>query len=199
MKRPAPAPRGLVLAAGGSRRLGRPKQTVRIDGVPLLRRTVLIVAEICGSPVTVVTGANAEHAAACVADLDIVLAHNPRWASGLSGSLAVGLESLAAGCGAARVVPCDLPRLSRADLASLLAAWTQAPDRPAAASHGGVVGAPAILPERMFPELLSGSGDTGARDLLRRGDVPVTTVDLPSAAIDLDRCEDIPAPQADVQ
>ena len=179
-------PRGLVLAAGGSRRLGRAKQSLEIDGIPLLRRTVLRVAGVCRPPVVVVTGAGARQAAGCLDGLDVTVARNRRWREGLSTSLAAGLDALGTGCGAALVTPCDLPGLSQDDLERLVEAWRAVPENPAAAAYDGVIGSPAILPERFFAELAGVGGDRGAREFLRRGDVPVTVVRFPSAAGDLD-------------
>ncbi len=191
MTRRSPGLRGLVLAAGASRRLGHPKQAVSIGGVPLVRRTVLLIAGVCGFPVTVVTGAEEPQVRACLDDLDVVLAHNPGWRDGLAGSLALGLHSLGQDCAAALVAPCDLPRLSARDLDRLVTAWRLAPERPAAATYHGIIGVPAVLPAPVFSELATVTGDKGARDFLRRGDTPVTVVEFPSAASDLDDHRDL--------
>ncbi len=161
--------------------------------MPLVRRTVLVTAEACGFPVTVVTGANADRVEECLAGLDVVLAHNTRWRDGLASSLATGLRSLGQGCHAALVTPCDLPGLSASDLERLVAAWRRAPERPAAATYQGIIGVPAIFPEPVFREITSATGDRGARDFLRSGSVPVTTIECPSAAADLDDSLDLAA------
>jgi molybdenum cofactor cytidylyltransferase len=189
----SPRLRGLVLAAGASRRLGRPKQIVHVGGVPLVRRTVLLIAEICGSPVTVVTGANASQVTASLHGLDVVPAHNAGWREGLASSLAVGLESLEPDWNAALVAPCDLPGLAAGDLERLAHAWRRTPERAAAAAYSGIIGTPAILPRQILPRLATVRGDRGARDLLRRNDLPVTVVDFPSARQDLDHDEDLAA------
>ena len=86
---------------------------------------------------------------------------------------------------------CDQPELTQADIAALVDAWQQAPDSPAAAAFGGVIGAPAIVPATLLAELKSClEGDAGAAFWLRqRNDVvPVT---MENAAIDIDRPEDL--------
>jgi len=50
---------GIVLAAGASQRLGRPKQLVELDGEPLLVRTVRAILAHCDRGVTCILGANA--------------------------------------------------------------------------------------------------------------------------------------------
>jgi CTP:molybdopterin cytidylyltransferase MocA len=186
-----PGLRGLVLAAGGSRRLGHPKQAVRIDGVPLIRRIVRMVTEVCDGPVVVVLGASSERVANCLQGTNFIRVDNRRWQSGLGSSLARGLEALEGRCRAALVTACDLPCLSKEDLETLAAAWDRKPDRPAAARYEGVLGTPAILPARVFPDLAEARGDVGARDYLRRPDLSVTPVDLAGAALDLDSHQDL--------
>jgi len=186
-----PGLRGLVLAAGGSRRLGHPKQAVRIDGVPLIRRIVRMVAEVCEGHVVVVLGASSERVANCLQGMDFIRVDNRDWQSGLGSSLAQGVEALDGCCRAVLVTACDLPCLSKEDLEMLATAWSRAPDRPAAARYEGVLGTPAILPARVFPDLPEARGDVGARDYLRRPDVSVTPVDLAGASLDLDRAQDL--------
>lgn len=194
MNRPPPrwpGLRGLVLAAGGSRRLGQPKQVVRINGLPLVRRTVQIVAEVCEGTVTVVLGASSERVAECLEDTDVVCVDNPDWQRGLGQSLALGLAALNGHCRAVLVTPCDLPCLSKDDLETLAEAWSLEPERPAASRYHGVLGTPAILPAGVLTDLPGGRGDEGARGYLRRPGVSVTPVDLAAAAVDLDREQDL--------
>lgn len=188
---------GVVLAAGASRRLGRHKQLVAVGGVPLVRRTVEIVSEACGAPVIVVTGCNARRVVDCIGDLEVVIAHNPSWESGLGGSLAAGLEALTPNCRAALVTPCDLPRLAVEDVRKLMAAWCRSAEQPAACRYDGVLGTPAILPAALFSEILQSAGETGAAAYLRQPGIAVTAVDMPAAALDLDRQEDLESLRAD--
>jgi len=164
-----------------------------VDGIPLVRRTVLLIAEVCEGPVTVVTGADADQVEESLVGLDVLLTPNPEWREGLARSLAVGLRSLGPGCDAALVAPCDLPALSATDLARLTTSWRDAPDQPAAARYNGIIGVPAVLPARLFPAIATLTGDRGARDLLRRSEAPITTVEFPSAATDLDDGRDLAA------
>lgn len=183
--------RGLVLAAGASTRLGYPKQLVPVNGVPLVRRTAQIVAEVCGCPATVVIGSDAERVARCLEGTGTVLVHHPGWARGLGSSLGKGLAALASECQAVLVAPCDLPCLSAADLGRLVEAWRRAPAIPAACGYDGVLGTPAILPAGLFPDLIDSEGDAGARLFLRRTGTPVTTVAMDTAAMDLDQWQDL--------
>ena len=82
----------LVLAAGGSRRFGRPKQLLPWRGEPLIRHAARAALGSGADEVVVVLGADADAVRAALADLPIHVALNPGWESGLASSLAAGLE-----------------------------------------------------------------------------------------------------------
>lgn len=182
---------GIVMAAGQARRMGRPKATLRVRGVPMVRLAAEAAAVVCRAGVWVVTGAYRTAIAAALADCPVALVQNRRWARGLGSSLEAGLAAVTGRCRAALVLPCDLPGVTAADLARLAAAWAANPDQPAAAGFAGTVGAPAILPCRCFAELPTG-GDAGAGSWLRTRDT-LTVVDMPAAARDVDSPVDLAA------
>jgi CTP:molybdopterin cytidylyltransferase MocA len=85
---------GLVLAAGGGRRIGVPKALLRLDGRLLVERAVGVLREAGCAPVVVVLGAGADQVRA-EADLgDVVVVENGEWATGLGSSLRAGLAAL---------------------------------------------------------------------------------------------------------
>jgi CTP:molybdopterin cytidylyltransferase MocA len=171
----------LVLAAGASRRLGRPKQLVRLDGEPLVRRTVRVAESLRPLWIGVVVGASAARVAAALrgADVEVVLAR--RWREGLAASLAAGVRRAPPRARQLLVMTVDQWRLQSSDLARLLAAAGRC---PAAAVYGGRLGVPAVFPRRLWPALRRLRGDRGARELLERG--PAVPVPMPAAAADLD-------------
>ena len=70
---------GLLLAAGGSSRLGQPKQLIRFEGTTLIRRSGEMLANSVCSPVAVALGAEIEESRRELADLDISLFINESW------------------------------------------------------------------------------------------------------------------------
>jgi len=82
----------------------------------------------------------------------------------------------------------DQPRVDAAALRRLVGAWRRRPGLPAAARYAGHAGVPAVLPRRHWRAVRALRGDEGARALLR--DRPVTLVELPEAAFDVDTPED---------
>lgn len=183
----------LVLAAGGSRRLGTPKQLLRIRGERLLSRSINAAEAVTPGRVVVVVGAEAlklrllirrGHPRTHTVD-------NGRWAEGMAGSLRAGLAVLPRRATAALLLLSDQPEVGEASLKRLIQAWRRRPGKAAAAAYGSVVGVPAILPRVLWKEARQLSGDAGARRLLRMEHSVATAVDMPEAAWDIDTPEDL--------
>jgi len=171
----------LVLAAGGSRRLGRPKQLVKLGPEPLVRRAVRLAASLGPLWIGVVVGAQGARVTAALAGsgAEIILARRGR--VGLSASLASGVRRAPLRARRLLVVTVDQWQVTAADLARLVAA----PGRePAAAAYAGRLGVPAVFPRRLWPALRQLRGDRGARALLDRA--PTRAVPMAAAAADLD-------------
>lgn len=183
----------LVLAAGASKRLGQPKQLVKLGGRPALHIVVTNAVALAGNAVTVVVGAQAR-------DMTHLLAHSPAsvivnrsWEEGLSSSLRFGIASLPPGCDAVLVLLGDQVGVTADDLQRLAAAWKGEESLIAAAVYDQHVGVPAIFPRLCFSELAELRGDHGARTVLERNSYRLVRVPMSNAAIDLDTPEDLAA------
>lgn len=189
------APAGLLLAAGGGSRLGRPKALVAFHGEPLVRRGIRLLR--CGGchPVLVVVGAAADEAVAAVGDTAEVIV-NRQWAAGMGGSLRTGLAALRSpAIGAAVVALVDQPLVSPEAVRRLVAAWRSGA-LVAAAAYGGVARNPVVLDARTWDEVgRSASGDRGARDLLRDRPewVQAVACDAVASPRDIDTPDDLRA------
>jgi len=185
----------IVLAAGASRRLGQPKQLLMLDGETMIGRALRLAAESGASPVLAVLGAHSElmH--------EIVLANhatpilNRAWEQGLSTSIHAGLTALAEsapGSRGALVLACDQPRLTTTHLRALLQAFDAQPTPTIVAStYAGVLGTPAVFPREVFSELLSLSGDKGARSLLMQPPCAFIALPFEGGEIDIDLPSDL--------
>ena len=183
----------LVLAAGGSSRLGTPKQLLRIRGQRLVSRVIRVAEAVTPGRVVVVIGADGLRIRSLIRRLHpgTHSVGNSRWADGMSGSLQTGLAVLPERATAAMLVLSDQPAVGEASLRRLVRAWRRRPGKAAAAAYGGVVGVPAILPRPLWREARRLSGDTGARQLLRMGQTVATVVEMPEAAWDIDTPKDL--------
>jgi CTP:molybdopterin cytidylyltransferase MocA len=181
----------IVLAAGASRRLGRAKQLVRVDGEPLVRRAARLALETGPSDAIVVLGASAAELAAHLSDLAVRTVTCEDHASGLGSSLRAGLDALDARVQGALVVVCDQPAVSAEHLLRLRDAWRERPEHAIASGYAGTLGVPALLPRAWFGEVAGGL-DQGARSILRgrRGEVGVVYDER--LARDLDTPADLP-------
>jgi molybdenum cofactor cytidylyltransferase len=184
---PVPA---VILAAGASRRLGRPKQLVMLEGETLLRRTVRAALAGC-SPVLVVVGARAREVEASLALMPVQVVENPEWEEGMAASIRAGVRALPAGCPAALFLVCDQPAVDGTLVKHLVELRRADPDAVVACAYGNTRGTPSLFPARCFPQLLLLRGDRGARDLLAAPDV--LTVPFPGGAEDVDEPGDLPA------
>ena len=183
----------LVLAAGGSRRLGAPKQLLRIRGLTLLSRIVHAAEAVTPGRVVVVIGSDA------LRMRSLIRRHHPgthsvdnsRWARGMAGSWQGGLSVLPPRASAVLLLLSDQPAVGEASLRRLIRAWRRRPGKAAAAAYGGGVGVPAILPKTLWKDARRLRGDEGARKLLRMEETPAKAVYMPEAAWDIDTPEDL--------
>jgi molybdenum cofactor cytidylyltransferase len=186
----------VVLAAGRSVRMGGPNKLVTpIDGVPMIRKTVMAAMRAPVSAVAVVTGYDAGAVRAALEGLDVALVSNPSYYEGLATSLREGIAAVSAYAG---VLVClgDMPWVKSSTLAALVGA--HAPGRIAVPMSGGQRGNPVLWDSAFFPQLQNLSGDRGARELLGTLTAQVTPVAVDDEAIfrDIDTPTDLlePAP-----
>lgn len=158
---------GVVLAAGSSTRMGRPKQLLRLGDVPLLQHVVDAVAAARLDEVVVVLGheATAVEEALRLPEGSRVV-RNTEHGAGLSSSLRAGLDALGPGIRAAVVALGDQPELDAASILAVVDAYRRIESRVVQASYRGVPDHPVLLDRRVWPEVLAVTGDRGARDVL---------------------------------
>ncbi|WP_216590884.1 nucleotidyltransferase family protein [Streptomyces brasiliscabiei] len=175
---------GLLLAAGGGRRLGgRPKALLPHHGRPLVEHAIAVLRAGGCARVHVVLGAGAA-AVRARADLSgCAEVDNPDWAEGMGSSLRAGLESLAGtGADAALVFLVDQPGIGPAAVARVLAAYGSTGSL-AAAAYDGVRGHPVLLGSDHWPGIVAtATGDRGARAYLTAHREAITLVECGDVA-----------------
>ena len=180
----------LLLAAGSSSRLARPKQLLPYQGQTLLRRAAEVAVASPCRPLVLVTGALHDELLPEIEGLPFHVVRNDAWADGMGGSIAAGLAELetaaeAAPVDAVIVMLCDQPLLTEDVLGRLIVQF-QATGQPVVASaYAGTQGVPALFGRDVFPQLLALRGASGARELLQQY-AHLPTVDFPGGATDVD-------------
>lgn len=186
---------GLILAAGDSSRMGRPKLSLPwIGGRAIVAQMVQTLRRGGVDEVIVVTGSDRQEIERALAGMQVILVHNPAASGGgMLSSLQVGVRALAPLEAAAAVItPGDLPALRAETVQQLITAW-QAGDRAVTApSIGGRRGHPLVISASLWDAILALDAHQTLRDLLseQRGEVSYLIVDDPGV------CEDIDTPQA---
>lgn len=188
---PAPPLDILILAAGAARRMrGQDKLLEPVAGQPLLRHIATIAAQT-GCPVLVTLPPDRPARLAALSGLAVQTLIVPDAATGMAASLRGGLHALPPDH-AVLVLLADLPEITVEDLARMIAAQGRSPDPILrATASDGTPGHPVLFPPWARADLLSLTGDEGARAVLNRHKARVQPVRLPGhhATTDLDTPE----------
>jgi molybdenum cofactor cytidylyltransferase len=182
---------GVVLAAGSSSRLGRPKQLLRHEGSTLVRRTAEAAVAAGLAPVVAVLGAHPEAVGAELAGLPVHPVLNPDWAEGMGLSLRVGLRALPPEVDAALVVLCDQLRVDAAHLRALVDTFARTRAPIVASGYAGARGVPALFSRALFAELEALAPGEGARRIISREPARVQEVALAGGDEDIDTAADL--------
>lgn len=158
----------IVLAAGLSRRLGRPKQLEPMAGEPLVVHIVRKALAASLDDVLVVVGAAGEKVRDALDGLPVSIVENPDFATGQASSLVTGVEyAQMHDADAVIVVLADQPGIDPVAIGAL----------GSARRHGALIGMatygdqhrhPVLFGRELFPELLELTGDTGGREVIHR-------------------------------
>ncbi len=169
---------GIVLAAGGSTRFGRPKPLLPWGGQALLAHILDQIESLGLYDLVVVTGAAGDAVAQVVAGRARI-AHNPEWKQGQSASLRAGLQALRPDAAAALFFLADQPEAHPEVAQQLIARWWITRARAVAPRYGGQRGTPVLFDRSAFADLAALEGDVGGCVLLARYGVEVAWVDVP--------------------
>ena len=191
----APRLAALLLAAGPSTRLGYPKQLVRVEGEALVRRTARLLLDLEPEVLLVISGHESEKVGSELGGLKLEMVYNHDWKQGMGGSIVAGARALPEGLDGILVMVCDQWRLKAGEMQSMVEAWCSNPERIRVANwkEGAafVSGPPVIFPGHLLRDLRAMDKHRGARQLIDSNMDIVDFAEVPSAAWDLDRPEDL--------
>ena len=166
MKPALPLHVALVLAAGGSVRLGAPKQLLKRGGETLVHRAVRLAASTQPQRLLVVVGGYAKEVRDAIADMPVEILNNDRWQEGLASSLRTAADVLGHDQ-STLIMGCDQPALELSHLRRLLAGAATSVSACAATLHGQARGIPAVASAAVLGQARGLRGDRGLRGALQ--------------------------------
>jgi CTP:molybdopterin cytidylyltransferase MocA/xanthine/CO dehydrogenase XdhC/CoxF family maturation factor len=183
----------VILAAGGSTRMGEPKQLLDYKGSTLLRRAATVALEAGCGPVAVVIGAGGDRMRAELGGLPVRIVQNDDWSEGLSTSVKAGLAVLEDSVDAVIFAPCDQPGVDAAMLKGLVAARERSGKGIVVSGYADAWGAPMLVAKRHWPAVRELSGDRGAQRIANAHREDVECVPFPQGLFDIDTPADYEA------
>ena len=149
---------GVLLGAGSSRRLGRPKQTLRLGDTTVLGWTLRDAEKSELDRVCVVLGGAADEAARVIQPKRASVVYNAAYGSGCASSLLAGLDH-AGECAAIMMLLGDMPGVDATIIDTVLAAWRADPSWAAVTAYDDGLGHPLVFSADAFPALRALHGD----------------------------------------
>ena len=183
----------VILAAGASTRLGKPKQLLQYRGKTLLDHAVSEAINAKADAIVVILGKNAEIFQKEIDKEKVYVVINKDWEEGMASSVRLGLNTLLNSkpyMDAVIFMVCDQPYISSSVLNDLIITQQKTTRQIVTCNYGESIGPPALFHKKYFKELVKLSGDTGARKIIQRNMNDVATILFPEGKIDIDTEED---------
>jgi len=182
----------IVLAAGGSRRFGSPKQLLRWKGKTLLEHVADGALDSSVDQVVVVLGHERETISALLTDRRVETVVNKDWEQGQASSVRVGLQALRESCDACLFVLADQPHVTSDLIDSIVSRYRRTLAPIVVPVYRGQRGNPVLFARSLFPELLEMQGDQGGRQVLERHENEAETVEVrdPRVFLDIDTMDE---------
>jgi len=186
----------VILAAGASTRLGKPKQLIQYHGKTLLDHSVNEAINAKADAVVVILGKNADLLQNKIDNQKVNVVINKDWEEGMAASVRLGLATLLKikpYIDAVIFMVCDQPHISSLVLNELITTQQKTTKQIVTCNYGGSIGPPALFHKKYFRELAKVKGDIGARNIIQQNMNDVATILFPEGKIDIDTQEDYDA------
>ncbi|MFP4505897.1 MAG: NTP transferase domain-containing protein [Cyclobacteriaceae bacterium] len=183
----------ILLAAGKSARMGKPKQLLQLRGKSLLRHAAEVALSSRLGPLIVVLGAYADQMQPELEGINYDLVYNQQWEEGMGSSIRAGVTHLQqkyTHCRGAIVMLCDQPYVSVDLLEKLVHTYHKSHKPIIASAYRGTMGVPAYFHRSYFDRLSQLEGGTGARKLIKQHGEDAGVVTFSQGGIDIDTPED---------
>lgn len=180
----------IILAAGASTRMGKPKQLLPYQGRSLLRHITEVAIASKNQPIIVVLGANAEIIKPEICQLPVQIVENLQWASGMSSSIQAGVNALGQNVEAVAIALCDQPFVSVQVINQLVEAYRRSDKAIVACEYADTLGVPALFHHTFFSKLTNLKQGEGAKQIIKKYINQVTSIPFLQGKIDIDTPDD---------
>lgn len=184
----------IILAAGGSTRLGSPKQLLKDKaGISLIRRTNTIAHAISCNTIINILGANYVLIRNEITDFNSPILINDHWESGIASSIVLAVKTVCQDypqIEALLFLVCDQPFVNKQSIESIILQYSKT-GKPIVASHyRNILGTPALFHRSYFQELVQLKGDRGAGKVIQNHMEDVSIVEFSAGIFDIDTMKD---------
>lgn len=181
----------IILAAGASSRLGKPKQGLLFKGKNLLEISASAALKANCNPVVIVEGAYTKLLLTEKEGLSVIV--NPQWERGMGSSIITGLQEvlrLDPEAGSVIIMVCDQPLITETILNELMKMNKTTLKPLVCGGYGGTIGVPALFEKKYFKKILELSRQDGAKKILLNNLHDLEVVPYPEGSIDIDTTGD---------
>jgi len=186
----------IILAAGKSNRLGRPKQLLKYQNKNLLQYTIDTARQSAVQSVIVVLGSNADLILNEINYSGIRVVINDDWETGMASTIRCGIQSLQKldpEVNTAILMVCDQPYVTNDLLNSLIETQKETGKPIIASEYEGAIGTPVLFQKQFFSELMKLKGDAGAKKIMMQYSDLLAMAPFPKGSIDIDTIDDYEA------
>lgn len=183
----------LILAAGGSFRMGKPKLAEKFLGTNLIETVLEATSVINKTPKLIVFGGYKDTYLPQIENSDIDFVFNPKWQNGIASSINVGIEWFTnkEEIDSVMILLADMALVNSEYLEKIIKAAKGSTKGIVASNYGPSLGPPVIFHKKYFRELQDLKGDRGAKSVILRHMEDLVTLDFADGLIDIDTPEDL--------
>ena len=186
----------VILAAGQSGRLGKPKQLLKYQNKTFLQHAIDTAKQSSVQSVVVVLGSNADIILNETDTSGIDIVKNDDWQNGIASTIRCGIEKLISLdniIDAAILMVCDQPFVTPDLLDNLIRGQAETGKPIIASEYDVTVGTPALFHKQLFSELMELQGDIGAKKIMVQNSDLLATISFSKGSIDIDTIDDYKA------
>lgn len=186
----------IILAAGASTRLGKPKQLLVFKGNTLLQLAAEAAMAANVGPIVVVVGAHSNAILPHIHQLPIAIVYNEQWQQGMGSSIGAGMKKMCElypTITSVLLMLCDQPFADATLLRKMVQLQADTGKGIVACTYGQTAGVPALFTNKYFAELKQLKGHDGAKTILLQQAEDLALLPFPQGVVDIDTMQDYQA------